>query len=211
MCALCVDAEHESLAGRGLGARVEACDERAAELHLALARQLRFDAVGAEVEECLRAELLCELDRDGNRVAGRLGWDETWVEEVLGSEAEQHLAFGSVEAGQHSVGQLEPVVRERDPDLDLWTTAKPFLERWMSEQIGWRGLLRNLRQEAPYWANTLPQLPRLAYRALADDRLGALRDAVERLTAQNKRRNDLLTAILAVLAAAVVIVATRMI
>jgi len=112
---------------------------------------------------------------------------------------------------QKTLLNIEGLGRELDPDLDLWTTAKPFLERWMSEQIGWRGLLRNLRQEAPYWANTLPQLPRLAYRALADDRLGALRDAVERLTAQNKRRNDLLTAILAVLAAAVVIVATRMI
>jgi ubiquinone biosynthesis protein len=80
----------------------------------------------------------------------------------------------------------------------------------MSEQVGWRGLLRNLRQEAPYWANTLPQLPRLVHRALAEDRLGALREAVERLAAENKRRNDLLVAIVVVLAATLALLATRM-
>src|SRR5213075_2603267 len=62
---------------------------------------------------------------------------------------------------QKTLLNIEGLGRELDPDLDLWTTAKPFLERWMSEQVGWRGLMRNLRHEAPYWANTLPQLPRL--------------------------------------------------
>jgi ubiquinone biosynthesis protein len=61
---------------------------------------------------------------------------------------------------QKTLLNIEGLGRELDPDLDLWTTAKPFLERWMSEQIGWRALVRRLRQEAPYWANTLPQLPR---------------------------------------------------
>jgi ubiquinone biosynthesis protein len=110
---------------------------------------------------------------------------------------------------QKTLLNIEGLGRELDPDLDLWTTAKPFLERWMSEQIGWRGVLRSLRQEAPYWASTLPQLPRLVHRALAEDRLGALRDAVERLAAENKRRNDLLVAIVVILAAAVVLFATR--
>ena len=110
---------------------------------------------------------------------------------------------------QKTLLNIEGLGRELDPDLDLWTTAKPFLERWMSEQVGWRGLLRNLRHEAPYWANTLPQLPRLVHRVLAEDRLGALRDEVERLAAQNKRRNELLVAIVAILATAVVLFATR--
>ena len=110
---------------------------------------------------------------------------------------------------QKTLLNIEGLGRELDPDLDLWTTAKPFLERWMSEQIGWRGLLRNLRQEAPYWANTLPQLPRLVHRALAEDRIGGLRDAVERLAEQNRRRNNLLIAIVAVLAAAVALFAAR--
>src|SRR4051794_32861321 len=111
---------------------------------------------------------------------------------------------------QKTLLNIEGLGRDLDPDLDLWSTAKPYLERWMSEQIGWRGLLRNLRQEAPYWANTLPQIPRLVHRVLAEDRLGTLREAVERLAVQNKRRNDLLLALVAVLAAGVALFAARL-
>jgi ubiquinone biosynthesis protein len=106
---------------------------------------------------------------------------------------------------QKTLLNIEGLGRELDPDLDLWTTAKPFLERWMSEQVGWRALVRRLRQEAPYWANTLPQLPRLLHRALAEDRLDSLRVAVDRSTAENARRNDLLTAFLVVLAVALIL------
>ncbi|HET7672426.1 MAG TPA: ubiquinone biosynthesis regulatory protein kinase UbiB, partial [Burkholderiales bacterium] len=105
---------------------------------------------------------------------------------------------------QKTLLNIEGLGRELDPDLDLWTTAKPFLERWMSEQIGWRALLKGIRQEAPYWANALPQLPRLMHRMLAEDRIGELRIALDRVAAESARRNDLLLAVLvAVLAAAV--------
>jgi ubiquinone biosynthesis protein len=97
---------------------------------------------------------------------------------------------------QKTLLNIEGLGRELDPDLDLWRTAKPYLERWMDEQVGWRGFVRSLRQEAPYWAATLPQLPRLVHRALAEERLGALHDAVERLAAQNARRNKILEALL---------------
>jgi ubiquinone biosynthesis protein len=110
---------------------------------------------------------------------------------------------------QKTLLNIEGLGRELDPDLDLWTTAKPFLERWMSEQIGWRGFLRNLKNEAPYWANALPQLPRLLHRTLAEDRLGTLRNSVERLAAENARRNDILLGLLVVAALAVVLLALR--
>jgi ubiquinone biosynthesis protein len=102
---------------------------------------------------------------------------------------------------QKTLLNIEGLGRALDPELDLWQTAKPYLERWMSEQIGWRGFARALRQEAPTWAATLPQLPRLAHRLLAADRLGALHAALERVAAQNARRNRLL----AVLAIALVV------
>ena len=41
---------------------------------------------------------------------------------------------------QKTLLNIEGLGRELDPDLDLWQTAKPYLERWMSEQVGWRGL-----------------------------------------------------------------------
>ena len=108
---------------------------------------------------------------------------------------------------QKTLLNIEGLGRELDPDLDLWQTAKPFLERWTGEQVGWRGLVRTLRQEAPYWAATLPQLPRLLHRLLAEDRMGALQKAMERLAEENARRNDLLAALLAVLASLAVLFA----
>jgi ubiquinone biosynthesis protein len=108
---------------------------------------------------------------------------------------------------QKTLLNIEGLGRELDPDLDLWRTAKPYLERWMDEQIGWRGALRALRREAPYWAAALPELPRLAHRALAEDRLGALQRAVDRLALENARRNHILTGFLVVAALAVVLLA----
>jgi ubiquinone biosynthesis protein len=110
---------------------------------------------------------------------------------------------------QKTLLNIEGLGRELDPDLDLWQTAKPFLEKWMREQVGWRGLVRTIRHEAPFWAATLPQLPRLVHRALAEDRLGALREALERIAAQNVRRNRLLAVLVAAVLAAVALLATR--
>ncbi len=73
---------------------------------------------------------------------------------------------------QKTLLNIEGLGRELDPDLDLWKTAKPFLERWMNEQSGWRGWMINLRKEAPYWAATLPQLPRLAHTLLLQAQAG---------------------------------------
>src|SRR5207237_1274175 len=111
---------------------------------------------------------------------------------------------------QKTLLNIEGLGRQLDPELDLWSTAKPVLERLMSEQVGWRGWLRTLRREAPYWASTLPQLPRLAHRALAEDRLAALRGALERLAAENAQRNHLLAALLIVVLAGVVILGLRL-
>ena len=68
---------------------------------------------------------------------------------------------------QKTMLNIEGLGRQLDPDLDLWKTAKPFLERWMSEQLGVRGFLTTIRQEAPYWGILLPQMPRLMHRALS--------------------------------------------
>ncbi|MGH8697669.1 MAG: ubiquinone biosynthesis regulatory protein kinase UbiB, partial [Burkholderiales bacterium] len=87
-----------------------------------------------------------------------------------------------------------------------WKTAKPYLERWLEAQIGWRGLVRTLKAEAPTWANLLPQLPRLAHRALAEDRLETIERQLEALLAEERRRNRWL-AVLAIVAIAAVMLA----
>jgi ubiquinone biosynthesis protein len=111
---------------------------------------------------------------------------------------------------QKTLLNIEGLGRELDPELDLWQTAKPYLERWMSEQIGWRGLVRTLRREAPYWAQTLPTIPRLAHRLLAEDRIGEMQSALERLAAASRRRNQLLWALLAISLAVLALVLGRL-
>ncbi|HWH73999.1 MAG TPA: ubiquinone biosynthesis regulatory protein kinase UbiB [Methylibium sp.] len=68
---------------------------------------------------------------------------------------------------QKTLLNVEGLGRQLDPELDLWSTAQPFLERWMAEQVGWRGLIERLRAEAPRYARLLPELPRRLHEALA--------------------------------------------
>ena len=111
---------------------------------------------------------------------------------------------------QKTLLNIEGLGRELDPDLDLWQTAKPFLERWMREQVGWRALLRNLRREAPFWAATMPQIPRLVHRALAEEHTGGLQAALHRLAALQVRRNRLLQALVALVAVIVGVLVNRL-
>ena len=64
---------------------------------------------------------------------------------------------------QKTLLNIEGLGRELDPDLDLWSTAKPFLEKWMIDQVGPKKLLRQLRDEAPRYAKLLPELPGLLH------------------------------------------------
>jgi len=96
---------------------------------------------------------------------------------------------------QKTLLNVEGLGRELDPELDLWDTAKPFLERWMDEQVGWRALLRRLKDEAPQYARLLPDLPRLVHHALErpprDDR-----DLLRALVHEQRRTNRLVTMLL---------------
>jgi ubiquinone biosynthesis protein len=67
---------------------------------------------------------------------------------------------------QKTLLNIEGLGRQLDPDLDLWKTARPILEKWMARQVGWQGLRDSLRKEAPRWAKLVPQLPRLVHAAL---------------------------------------------
>ena len=92
---------------------------------------------------------------------------------------------------QKTLLNVEGLGRQLDPDLDLWNTAKPFLERWMSKQVGLRGLLERLRNEAPRYAQLLPELPRMVHAALQrrSERDPAVLDA---LLAEQRRTNRML-------------------
>ncbi|MDO9467540.1 MAG: ubiquinone biosynthesis regulatory protein kinase UbiB [Thiobacillus sp.] len=105
---------------------------------------------------------------------------------------------------QKTLLNIEGLGRQLDPELDLWKTAKPFLERWMNEQMGWRALVKNLQTEAPKWAALLPQLPRLAHQALNENRLAQLEAGLTLMLRQQHTRNRWLGAIAGLLAVLVI-------
>ncbi|OQS32494.1 ubiquinone biosynthesis regulatory protein kinase UbiB [Chromobacterium haemolyticum] len=102
---------------------------------------------------------------------------------------------------QKTLLNIEGLGRQLDPNLDLWDTAKPFLTKWMNEQIGWRGLLRTLKHEAPQWATTLPTLPRKLNDALSSANSELLISGYIQLMREQKRQNWLLALIAVLLAA----------
>jgi ubiquinone biosynthesis protein len=108
---------------------------------------------------------------------------------------------------QKTLLNIEGLGRQLDPELDLWKTAKPFLENWMREQIGVKGLLRTIRNEAPRWATMLPQLPRLLHRALAGDRVERIEDLLGKLLVLERRRNRMIGFAVALLALAIALAA----
>ena len=101
---------------------------------------------------------------------------------------------------QKTLLNIEGLGLQLDPELDLWKTAKPWLERWMSEQVGWRGLLKSLKEEAPHYFTLIPQLPRLLHQRLHEKNSRAeLDNTMQQLLVQQKRRNTLLLLIVIIL------------
>jgi ubiquinone biosynthesis protein len=64
---------------------------------------------------------------------------------------------------QKTLLYVEGLGRQLYPQLDLWATAKPFLEAWMLRQVGPKALARAIQDKAPYWAEKLPELPELVF------------------------------------------------
>jgi ubiquinone biosynthesis protein len=91
---------------------------------------------------------------------------------------------------QKTLLNIEGLGLQLDPELDLWKTAKPWLERWMSEQIGWRGFLKTLKTEAPHYATLLPQLPRLLHQRFNENPSAQIETVLRELVEQQQQRNQ---------------------
>ncbi|MEM7293009.1 MAG: ubiquinone biosynthesis regulatory protein kinase UbiB [Pseudomonadota bacterium] len=87
---------------------------------------------------------------------------------------------------QKTLLNIEGLGRQLYPQLDLWATAKPFLERWVGEQKGPIAMLKRLGEQAPEWAGTLPEMPLLLHSALKK-----LADAESESAAQQQQIDDL--------------------
>ena len=67
---------------------------------------------------------------------------------------------------QKTLLYIEGLGRQLYPQLDLWQTAKPFLERWMREQIGLSAMLKKVNANLPFWTEKLPDMPDLLHDTL---------------------------------------------
>ena len=60
---------------------------------------------------------------------------------------------------QKTIVNIEGIGRQLYPDLDLWKTARPQLERWMNDRVGVRGVIKGVMENIPLWLDRLPGLP----------------------------------------------------
>jgi ubiquinone biosynthesis protein len=99
---------------------------------------------------------------------------------------------------QKTLLNIEGLGRQLDPDLDLWKTAKPYLESWMSGQVGWTGMVDRLKAEAPRFTHILPQLPRLLHQTLsrAAEPNNLQAELIKHLLIEQKRTNFMLAFVL---------------
>jgi ubiquinone biosynthesis protein len=108
---------------------------------------------------------------------------------------------------QKTLLNVEGLGRQLDPDLDLWVTAKPFLERWMEDQIGFRAFERRLFAEAASLVQMLPELPRLLHRKLSAPEPAS--DVVLRALALAQQSRNRWLAVIAALLAIVIALLLR--
>ncbi len=116
---------------------------------------------------------------------------------------------------QKTLLNIEGLGRQLYPQLDLWETAKPYLERWMRQQVGPLAFRDGLKRELPKWGRMLPEIPTLAHgllRKFHDDETASRQQADElrrlrRELTGNQRRQYIGTLGAALLLAAAILAA----
>ncbi len=89
---------------------------------------------------------------------------------------------------QKTLLNIEGLGRQLYPELDLWQTALPYLERWRAKRLSPIALLTRLSEQFPEWIDQLPQLPALILRAINQTgELSALSNTLESLRQQQEK------------------------
>lgn len=72
---------------------------------------------------------------------------------------------------QKSLFSIESLSRQLCPDIDLWKTAAPYLERWLKKQVGVRAFFKRIRDNLPLWSEKLPEIPNLIFEVLNETQI----------------------------------------
>jgi ubiquinone biosynthesis protein len=114
---------------------------------------------------------------------------------------------------QKTLLNIEGLGRQLYPELNLWDTAQPFLEKWVEERYSPQSMLKRMQRHAPSWLEQLPQLPdtlldNLQHARDAERRYLQEKQRVEQITARNlgqqrQRRRRVLAAVACLAGAAI--------
>ena len=95
---------------------------------------------------------------------------------------------------QKTLLNVEGLGRQLYPDLDLWTTALPYLENWNKKRLNPFTLLGRIQENIPNWIDQLPQLPQLFIDAATESKqlgqINASLQSQQRQTLQNTQRQN---------------------
>lgn len=88
---------------------------------------------------------------------------------------------------QKTLFAIEGLGRQLYPELDLWSTAKPYLENWLKQQVGPKQFMAQVKEQAPFWLESLPQMPRLIHDVLSDQKQHYIEHKIQRVRHQQHR------------------------
>lgn len=93
---------------------------------------------------------------------------------------------------QKTLLYIEGLGRQVYPQLDLWQTAKPFLQNWLNEQVGVKAMMRDIKQRLPQYREHFAEFPEAMFKALQQQKQINFRLAEinESLKAQNSSGNS---------------------
>ncbi|UTW45213.1 ubiquinone biosynthesis regulatory protein kinase UbiB [bacterium SCSIO 12696] len=90
---------------------------------------------------------------------------------------------------QKTLLNVEGLGRQLYPDLDLWNTAHPFLERWLKRRVSPAAILDKVKRHGPEWLEHLPQIPQMVYRSL--QQIERLEQSLQQPRQQTRRHSAL--------------------
>ena len=106
---------------------------------------------------------------------------------------------------QKTLLYIEGLGRQLYPQLDLWQTAKPFLENWVKEQMGVKAVFNKIKENIPFWNEKLPELPDLVYDYLKNGKESQLEQVALLKQMQQQQQQDNKKTIYAILFGALAI------
>jgi len=91
---------------------------------------------------------------------------------------------------QKTLLNIEGLGRELYPELDLWETAQPILEEWMSERVSGRAIINRLREQIPNVGESLQEFPQVVHGLLQKASEGQLEIKVSTPGIDDLRREN---------------------